>query len=136
MNVKQLARLLGEAKIDFLSSDPNSYEVVYKLPPVCSKTQIRFFRFMSPMELAFHTICDFAQEFKEFLFEPIDSDELMVYEGFQKFAKLNESAQNTYRANICLLQFRGMLKSAVKLLSYETMIEMVNMIIIEDILES
>ena len=64
MNVKQLARLLGEAKIDSLSSDPNSYEVIYKLPPVYSKTQISFFRFMTSEELAFHIVCNFAQELK------------------------------------------------------------------------
>jgi len=136
MNLEQLANCLGLAQIENISTDLKSYEVIYKLPPVCSRTQISFFRFMNKRELAFHIICDFAQELGEDIFEPVDSDSLLKLDGFQKFIELNEFAQNTYRANICLLQFRGMLKSAVKLLSYETMIEMVNMIIIEDILES
>jgi hypothetical protein len=136
MNLEQLANCLGLAQIENISTDLKSYEVIYKLPPVCSRTQISFFRFMNKRELAFHIICDFAQELGEDIFEPVDSDSLLKLDGFQKFIELNEFAQNSYRVYVCQYQFKLMLKSAIKLISYEGIIDLVNLIMVEDILES
>ena len=136
ITIEQIAAVLGLAKIENLSLNPKSYEVVYKLPPIYSINQLKFFRFMSDEELAFHTICEFSKISGKNIFEPVDPSELMKLEGFKKFAQLNQFAEKTHMYHICLNQFIEMVMRVMKSVGYEKMIEIVQLAAIQEILDS
>lgn len=131
---EQIGVWLGLAKLDYFSTDPKQYEAVFKLPPGCPLPELKFFR--SSTNLAFETLCEFSRITKTDPFAPIDDAKLAQTKGFQKFAKLVQSVELSYRRAIVEAEFENLLTKAVKSVGYERLIEMVNLAAIRETLES